>query len=104
MKMACRLVATLALLLGGLIVLAPTASADTPRCVSRAENRRVDLGMTRKRVHNITDTHGIGWDGHAGGYTRRYEPCWRTRKHLYWTFYATTRRVGRHKLGERVFH
>jgi hypothetical protein len=90
--------AVVALVLGGLVLVSPAASADTPGCVSRAENRRVDRGMTKRRVHRIVDTHGRAWDGHAGGYTRRYNPCW-TSKFLYWTYRAPFRRP--HRLIER---
>lgn len=37
---------------------AATASADTPRCVSRHEYGRVVKGMTMTKVHAIFDTAG----------------------------------------------
>jgi hypothetical protein len=72
----------------GAITLAAPAQADTPRCVSHREHDRLHVGMPKWRVHEITDTRGVFWDGHAGGYTRRYAVCWRTQKHLYITYNA----------------
>ncbi len=102
MKTLASVFAIVALVLGGLVLVSPAASADTPGCVTRAENRRVDRGMTKRRVHRIVDTDGRFWHGHAGGYTRRYTPCWRTREFLYWTYSAPRRRPDR--LVERVLN
>jgi hypothetical protein len=55
--------------------------------------------MTKARVHRIFDTSGRFFDGHAGGYTRRYNPCWRTAKSYVVTFRAPLR--GRHRLAEK---
>jgi len=59
----------------GLVALAPAATADTPRCVSRKEFRKVDRGMRKQRVHRIFDTRGEFGDGGAGGYSRLYKVC-----------------------------
>ena len=67
------------------------AHADTPSCVSRGEGDQLRLGMTKPRVHQVTDTAGIIWDGHAAGYTRRYRLCWRGDSHLYLTYNAMHR-------------
>lgn len=99
MKTLASTFAVLALVFGGLVLVSPAANADTPSCVSRAENRRVDRGMTKRRVHRIVDTHGRFMHAHAGGYMRVYTPCWRTRKFLYWS-YSTLHR--RDRLVERV--
>lgn len=89
--------ATTAISCAGTATLAAPAQADTLSCVSHREHRRLHVGMPKWRVHRITDTHGVAWDGHAGGYTRRYGVCWRTRRNLYITFYAMERP---HTLGE----
>jgi hypothetical protein len=81
----------------GAVTVAAPAQADTPGCVSHREQRRLHEGMPRRLVHRITDTRGIAWDGHAGGYTRRYNVCWRTRNHLYITYSALQRP---HRLAE----
>jgi hypothetical protein len=77
------------------------ARTDTLNCVSRAEHDQLRIGMPKWRVHEITDTTGVAWDGHAGGYTRRYVLCWRSDRHLYLTFYAmeTPHRLGEMGLG-----
>jgi hypothetical protein len=54
---------------------APTASADTPRCVTRGEFDRVQHGMRKARVHRIFDTRGFFLDGGAGGYAGAYWRC-----------------------------
>ena len=78
----------LALVMFCLLLAAPPARAETPNCVSHAEHDWLRLGMPKWRVHQITDTKGVFWDGHAGGYTRRYRLCWRVDRHLYLTYNA----------------
>ena len=84
-----RIPLTLAVvLLCALTSTAPAAVADTPRCVSHREHDGLRIGMPKWRVHQITDTTGVFWDGHAGGYTRRYRLCWRSDRLLYITYNA----------------
>jgi hypothetical protein len=59
----------------GMVSLAPVVAADTPGCVTRAEFARIDIGVTKRRVHAIFDTAGRFGDGFAGGYTRAYRSC-----------------------------
>ena len=60
-------------------VLAPTAHADTPRCVTRAEYERVHDGMSKRRVHQIFDIRGrrvaISRSGGVTSEVRNYRPC-----------------------------
>lgn len=60
-------------------VLAPTAHADTPRCVTRAEYERVHNGMSKRRVHRIFDIRGrrvaISSSGGITSEIRRYRTC-----------------------------
>jgi hypothetical protein len=102
MKTLSTIFATLALFAGSLILAAP-AEAGYQGCISRAENRRVDLGMKRGRVHRIIGTHGKFWDGHAGGYTHQYRACWTNQFRFYWTYAARPfTRKPTHKLAERT--
>lgn len=70
---ALVVLAVLAVLLPGL-VLSP-AAADTPRCVSKAEFRKVVRGMSPPRVARIFDTPGQTLDGAGGGYAQGYKSC-----------------------------
>ena len=66
----------LALAVGGVIVTAAPASADTPGCVTKKEYRRIHKGMTKKRVHRIFDTRRSWFaGGSAGVYKRTYQSC-----------------------------
>jgi hypothetical protein len=67
-------VASTALVAGSITTAAP-ASADTPGCVSGAEYKRVEVGMTMKRAHAIFDTDGsrLGLDGNDQ--VRLYPTC-----------------------------
>lgn len=59
--------------------IAPAVEAHSPdkrKCATRHEYRHVAKGQTKRRVHRNFDTRGQFWDGHGGGYTRMYEPCW----------------------------
>lgn len=60
---------------GTVVVTATPASADTPRCVTHQEYRKVHEGMKKNRVHRIFDIRGEFADGAAGGYTRFYGSC-----------------------------
>ena len=60
---------------GTLVATATPASADTPRCVTHQEYRRVHVGMKKARVHRLFDISGQFADGAAGGYTRFYASC-----------------------------
>ena len=59
----------------GVVALAPTASADTEGCVTRAEYRQVYTHMTIKRVHAIFDTVGTVHRKFADGHSRIYRVC-----------------------------
>jgi len=60
---------------------APTASADSPGCVSRSEFGSVRLGMTKPRVHGVFDTAGrrvsiaTSSTGRFFGEIRMYRRC-----------------------------
>ena len=61
-----RSVALLALALcmcAGLVGVGSPATADTPRCVTHHEWRRVDIGWTMHRVVGVLDIRGIRTDG-----------------------------------------
>ena len=59
----------------GVVAIAPPASADTPGCVTVREYRRVQDGMTLRRVDSIFDTFGR-LESQGGGYmSREYNPC-----------------------------
>lgn len=51
------------------------AAAETPRCATHKEYRKVHLGMKKSQVHRILDIRGEFADGAAGGYTRWYGSC-----------------------------
>jgi hypothetical protein len=61
-------------------------------CVTKREWRRARTRMPRARVHRIFDTNGRFLHGHAGGYSRGYNPCWRTPKTYVVSFSTTGRR------------
>jgi hypothetical protein len=82
MKRILTTVAAAAVLAGGLTMTTPDlASADTPRCVSKAEFRQVKKGMSKSRVAGIFDTAGKrDAISSGGGYTfeiRSYKSCTR---------------------------
>jgi len=52
-----------------------TARADSPGCVTKGEFRRVDRGMTRRRVARIFDTNGRLASRYGAYATRDYNPC-----------------------------
>lgn len=54
---------------------APTAQADTPRCVSRHEYNRVTKGMTMTKVHQIFDIEGTVTGLGAPNELRYYGTC-----------------------------
>lgn len=54
---------------------ASTAQADSPGCVTKGEFRRVDRGMTRRRVARIFDTNGRLASRYGAYATRDYNPC-----------------------------
>jgi hypothetical protein len=57
----------------GVVALAPTASADTVGCVTRAEYRQVHTNMYIHRVHTIFDTRGASYG--SDGLSRIYRVC-----------------------------
>ncbi len=59
----------------GAVAIAPAASADTPGCVTRAEYRSVQYGMSKPRVHNTFDTSGAFYRNTASGFSRIYSVC-----------------------------
>ena len=59
----------------GAVAIAPSASADTPGCVTRGEYRSVHYGMGKPRVHAIFDTSGAFFKNSAGGFSRIYSVC-----------------------------
>jgi hypothetical protein len=65
--------ATAAISTLGVVALAPSASADTVGCVTRAEYRQVQTGMHMKRVHAIFDTRGAAYG--TSGLKRIYRVC-----------------------------
>jgi len=70
MKRISALIAMVALVLSGLVFVAPSASAkvDKRPCVSRAEFRAVHRGMTQTQVKNVFDTWGYQinrWDDYV---------------------------------------
>jgi hypothetical protein len=76
-KTLCAL--ALALAVASVGVLAPTAHADTPHCVTRAEYERVHDGMSKRRVHRIFDIPGrrvsISSSGGLTSEIRSYRTC-----------------------------
>ena len=69
-----RLVATL-IAATAILSAAPTAQADTPRCVSRHEYDRVAKGMTMTKVHQIFDIEGTVTGLGAPNELRYYGTC-----------------------------
>jgi|RhiMethySRZTD1v2_1073278.scaffolds.fasta_scaffold349723_2 hypothetical protein len=67
----------LALAVGGVMVTASPASADTPGCVTKTEYRKVHKGMIKKRVDRIFDIPGEFVDAVpvAGGFFQAYGTC-----------------------------
>ena len=63
------------MVVGGLVLAAPPAGADTPGCAATWEFAKVTTGMHKWKVHQIFDTAGWFDDGFAGGYTRGYQSC-----------------------------
>ncbi len=63
----------------GAVSLAPSASADTPGCVTRKEFKKVERGMSKNRVARIFDTKGRQSSSFRSGgdiyQTRKYNPC-----------------------------
>jgi hypothetical protein len=53
-----KLLAALAVVTVASLALVPTASADTPGCVTKTEFRKVHQGDSIRRVHRIFDTKG----------------------------------------------
>jgi hypothetical protein len=72
-----KLVAALAVVIAGL-ALVPTASADTPGCVTKAEFRKVSKGDGIRRVHRIFDTKGKQTAYMSGS---AYYPAWQSRQY-----------------------
>lgn len=60
-----------------LLSVVPTASADTPRCVSHHEYDRVSPGMAMSKVHSIFDTVGVDTGLGQPREVRQYLPCTR---------------------------
>lgn len=94
-----RAVAVGVLAIAGTVLSTPTAVADTPRCVSKAEFRSVRDGWSISRVHNRFDIKGqqdwytdgyddpdYGWPDAQG---RSYRACTR-----YGTVYVDYERIG----------
>ncbi len=53
-----------------------SAEADTQKCVTRAEYKRIERGFSIARVHHVFDTKGKFAYGTSGyGFTREYNPC-----------------------------
>jgi hypothetical protein len=76
MRKALRVVAAAIIASTGVMVAGEApASADTPRCVSKSEFKRMHKDMKKERVHRIFDIHGKFGDGGAGGYSRIYREC-----------------------------
>lgn len=72
-------IAASALSVGGAVVMASPASADTPTCVSKSEYRNVKNGFAKTRVHRMFDvsgkqemTYNVGGDHYE---SRSYRPC-----------------------------
>lgn len=81
----------------GVVATAPSASADTPGCVTVREYRSVYDGMPLRRVDYIFDTFGE-LVSQGGGYMRReYRPCAGDRYYsyvdVYYRYYNGTWRV-----------
>jgi len=74
-RIAAASALALGLVLGGTVVTTTPASADTPRCYTKKEHRKVHKGTTNKRVHRIFDTRGWLVSGGAGGFVRGYRGC-----------------------------
>ena len=73
-KMLTAATATLAVVVAPLAVAAP-AQADTPRCVTKSEFRKVERGWQMKRVHRLFDAKGH-LVFQSGAYrTREYRSC-----------------------------
>jgi Ni/Co efflux regulator RcnB len=74
-----KTICAVALVVASIGIGAPTAYADTPRCVTKAEYRRVHDGMRRARVHRIFDTRGhrdaIAGSGPTLTEVRGYRTC-----------------------------
>jgi hypothetical protein len=74
-----KLIGACAVAVASVGLIAPTAYADTPGCVTRAEYRHVHKGMAKARVHRIFDVDGKRQAiAHSGGSTseiRSYRTC-----------------------------
>jgi hypothetical protein len=67
---ACGTLLASALVFVPLTVVAPSAMADTPGCVTKAEFQAAVKGWSIQRVHNKFDTHGAQeWFFSATAYT-----------------------------------
>jgi hypothetical protein len=81
-KFAASSLAALAVVGGVSVVQVSVAEAAGRHCVTRHEFNRVHRVMSRHRVERIFDTHGTFAGGFAGGYTKTYWKCGRTRSGL----------------------
>lgn len=59
----------------GVVAFAPSASADTPKCVTRTEFQRVDFWDNKSHVHSVFDTIGHRAENDSYGETRQYRTC-----------------------------
>ncbi len=88
-------------MLAGSVTFAPTASADTEGCVTRAEFRSVRNGWSADRVHRVFDTNGRQTYFYGGGpYSnpsqgRDYRACVQPRYSLVSVDYEKRRGVWR---------
>lgn len=63
----------------------PTATADTPGCVSHAEYDNMIRGLSVGQVADRFDTNGWFIGSGEERFRRGYEPCWTdTRKVVVW--------------------
>lgn len=53
-----RMICAMVLAVAGLGVSVPPAVADTPRCVTKMEFRKISKGMGQRRVHRVFDIRG----------------------------------------------
>ena len=78
MRIIATIVATFAFL-GGSMLIAPSASADTEGCVTRREVSNIHKGWKMKRVHRLFDVKGRVSSVDTGfgrpTMTRAYDPC-----------------------------
>jgi hypothetical protein len=75
MRKGASIGATLVLACATLLAIPEAAVADTPGCVTRAEFRKVNDGMSMRRVHRIFDTNGVKAEAPIGRKQRWYDKC-----------------------------